>query len=263
MSIRRITGNVYELNLGKSNAFLIDDEKLTLIDTGEPDSTGLILELLQSIGRGPDDLKNILLTHSHPDHSGSAADLKAITGAKVYMHAAEKKWVEAGFVPKPEQPYFTGMVNRLIYRMFIRNAPGSITPCRIDHLVEDGDWLPVGGGIQAVHVPGHSEGQLAFFFPGAKNVLFAADTCDNLFGLGYSTFYEDFPTGERSLEKLATFDFDVACFGHGKSIMRGAGEKFSRKFIGHHHHSGGHAHPKATAVTGEGKEKVREPQTKI
>ncbi len=105
MSIRRITENVYELNLGKSNAFLIEDEKLTLIDTGEPDSSGLILELLQSIGREPDDLKNILLTHSHPDHSGSAADLKAITGARVYMHAAEKKWVEAGYIPKPENPF--------------------------------------------------------------------------------------------------------------------------------------------------------------
>lgn len=262
MSIRRITENVYELNLGKSNAFLIDDGKLTLIDTGAPDCSGHILELLQSIGRKPEDLKSILLTHSHPDHSGSAADLKAISDAKVYMHAAEKKWVEGGFVPKPEQPYFTGMVNRLIYRMFIANAPGSITPCRIDHLVEDGDWLPIAGGIQAVHVPGHSEGQLAFFFPGAKNVLFAADTCDNLFGLGYSTFYEDYATGVHSLEKLATFDFDVACFGHGKSILRGAGAKFGRKFIGHHHHHAG-VHPQKAVVASGEVVRVREPEEKI
>lgn len=262
MSIRRITENVYELNLGKSNAFLIDEEKLTLIDTGEPDSSGRILELLATIGRKPDDLKHILLTHSHPDHSGSAADLKAISGAKVYMHAAEKKWVEAGYIPKPDRPYFTGMVNRLIYRMFIEKAPGSITPCRIDQLVEDGDWLPIGGGIQAVHVPGHSEGQLAYFFPGAKNVLFAADTCDNLFGLGYSTFYEDHEAGMHSLEKLATFDFDVACFGHGKSILRGAGAKFGRKFIGRHHRPGGHAQ-KVAAVGGEKERRVREPEENI
>ncbi|WP_341836721.1 MBL fold metallo-hydrolase [Chitinophaga pollutisoli] len=261
MSIRRITENVYELNLGKSNAFLIDDEKLTLIDTGEPDRSGQILELLASIGREPDDLKHILLTHSHPDHSGSAADLKAITGAKVYMHAAEKKWVEAGFVPKPDHPYFTGVVNRLIYQMFIAKAPGSITPCAVDQLVSDGDWLPIAGGIQAVHVPGHSEGQLAFFFPGAKNVLFAADACDNLFGLGYSTFYEDYETGRHSLEKLATFDFDVACFGHGRSILRGAGAKFCRKFIGHHHHH----HPvRAQKAQGTGEAvRMREREEKI
>ncbi|WP_298711225.1 hypothetical protein, partial [Chitinophaga sp.] len=108
---------------------------------------------------------------------------------------------------------------------------------------------------------GLSKGQLAFFFPGAKNVLFAADTCDNLFGLGYSTFYEDFETGRHSLEKLATFDFDVACFGHGKSILRGAGTKFSRKFIGHHHHH----HPvRAQKVPGsEEAVRVREPEEKI
>lgn len=263
MSIRRITENVYELNLGKSNAFLIDDEKLTLIDTGAPDSSGLILELLQSIGRQPDDLKNILLTHSHPDHSGSAADLKAITGAKIYMHPAERKWVEAGYIPKPERPHFTGLVNRLIYRMFIAGAPGSITPFRIDRLLEDGEWLPIGGGIQAVHIPGHSEGQLAFFFPGAKNVLFAADACDNLFGLGYSTFYEDFEAGRHSLEKLATFDFDVACFGHGKSILHSAGMKFGRKFIGHHHHHGGHPQRAAAAVGEEAAIRVHEPEERI
>ncbi len=155
------------------------------------------------------------------------------------------------------------MVNRLIYRMFIAKAPGSITPCRIDHLVEDGDWLPIAGGIQAVHVPGHSEGQLAYFLPGARNVLFAADTCDNLFGLGYSTFYEDYEAGVHSLEKLSTYDFDVACFGHGKSILRGAGEKFGRKFIGHHHHHGGHPRRAAKAAGEEKGRRVHEPEERI
>ncbi|MBO9153887.1 MBL fold metallo-hydrolase [Chitinophaga sp. GCM10012297] len=235
MSIRRITENVYELQLGKVNAFLLEDEKLTLIDTGVPDSTGQIIEMIREVGRQPEELKHILLTHSHPDHAGSAAQLKMITGAKVYMHAAEKMNLEKGFVAKPPVPYFTSLANKLMYNLFIKNAPGLIPSAKADVLLQDGDWLPIAGGLHAIHIPGHSAGQLAFFLPGRKNVLFAADAADNLFGLGYSCFYENFTEAERSLERLSTFDFDIACFGHGKSIMRGASERFRNKFLKHKH----------------------------
>ena len=73
------------------------------------------------------------------------------------------------------------------------------------------------------------------FLPGRKNVLFAADAADNLFGLSYSCFYENFTEAEHSLERLATFDFDIACFGHGRSVMRRASEKFRSKFLAHKH----------------------------
>jgi glyoxylase-like metal-dependent hydrolase (beta-lactamase superfamily II) len=235
MSIRRITENVYELQLGKVNAFLLEDENLTLVDTGAPDSAGRIIEMIREIGRQPEDLAHILLTHSHPDHAGSVAQLKLISGAKVYMHAAEKTNVEKGFVAKPPVPYFTSLVNKMMYNLFIKNASGYIPSTKVDVLLQDGDWLPVAGGLHAIHIPGHSAGQLAFFLPGRKNVLFAADAADNLFGLSYSCFYENFTEAEHSLERLATFDFDIACFGHGRSIMQRGSEKFRSKFLAHKH----------------------------
>jgi glyoxylase-like metal-dependent hydrolase (beta-lactamase superfamily II) len=235
MSIRRITENVYELQLGKVNAFLLEDEKLTLIDTGVPDSTGQIIEMIREIGRQPEELKHILLTHSHPDHAGSVAQLKIITGAKVYMHPAEKLNVEKGFVPKPPEPHFTSLVNKLMYNLFVKNASGYIPSTKVDELLQDGDWLPIAGGLHAIHIPGHSAGQLAFFLPGRKNVLFAADAADNLFGLSYNCFYENFQEAAHSLERLSTFDFDIACFGHGRSVMRRASEKFRNRFLGHRH----------------------------
>ncbi len=255
---------MYELQLGKVNAFLVEDEKLTLIDTGVPDSTGQIIEMIREIGRQPEELKHILLTHSHPDHAGSAAQLKVITGAKVYMHPAEKLNVEKGFVAKPPVPYFTSLVNKMMYNLFIKNAPGYIPSTKVDVLLQDGDWLPVAGGLHAIHVPGHSAGQLAFFMPGRKNVLFAADAADNLFGLSYSCFYENFTEAEHSLEKLSTFDFDIACFGHGKSITRRASEKFRTKFLAHKHKAPA---PKAAkpylVVEQESIVRIQEPEEKI
>lgn len=233
MKLKRITANVYEIPLGNVNAFLIEDEELTLIDTGTPGSAVKVLHAIRSIGRDPGDLRHILLTHSHPDHAGGAAELKAQTNAKIYMHEAEADNVRNGFTPKPDVPVFTGFINKMMYNLFIKNASGDIAAATVDELIDDGDWLPVAGGIHTIHVPGHSAGQLAFFLPGQKNVLFAADTAANIIGLGYAIFYEDFQQAKHSLEKLATFDFDVACFGHGGTIRHSAATRFRNKFMKH------------------------------
>lgn len=231
MKMKRITANVYELPLGKVNAFLIEDEELTLIDTGTPGSADKILQAIRSIGRDPGDLRHILVTHSHPDHSGSAAELKAQTNARVYMHAAEIGYVQNGYVPKPAVPFFAGFMHKMMYNLFIKNAPGEIPPVTIDEVIDDGDWLPIAGGMHTIHVPGHSAGQLAFFLPGRKNVLFVADAAANMMGLGHALFYEDLQAAKHSLEKLSTFDFDVACFGHGSAIRHSAATRFRNKFI--------------------------------
>lgn len=233
MKLKRITANVYELPLSNVNAFLIEDEELTLIDTGTPGSAGKILQAIRSIGRDPADLRHILLTHAHPDHAGSVAELKAQTNARVYMHEAEISYVQSGFVPKPDVPFFTGFINKMMYNLFIKNASGAIPATTIDEIIDDGDWLPIAGGIHTIHVPGHSAGQLAFFLPGQKNVLFAADTAANMMGLGYAIFYENFEIAKHSLEKLATFDFDIACFGHGSTIRHSAATRFRNKFMKH------------------------------
>lgn len=231
MKIKRITANVYEVPLGMVNAFIVEDDSLILIDTGAPGSVGKISAAVREIGREPEDIQHILLTHAHPDHAGSVAELKQLTQAKVWMHAAEFPHLQGGFVPKPPQPVFSSLLNKLLYRLFVKNAPGEIPAATADELIEDGDWLPLAGGMHVIHIPGHSAGQVAFFMPGQKNVLFAADAADNMFGLSYACFYENLADAQHSLERLSTFDFDVACFGHGRSILKDAAERFRRRFI--------------------------------
>jgi glyoxylase-like metal-dependent hydrolase (beta-lactamase superfamily II) len=63
---------------------------------------------------------------------------------------------------------------------------------------------------------------------GAILRAFAADTCMNVMGLGWTMGYEDFEEGQRSLEKLAQLDFRVACFGHGQTILHDAGDRFRK-----------------------------------
>jgi glyoxylase-like metal-dependent hydrolase (beta-lactamase superfamily II) len=68
---RYITTGVYMLPFAVSNVYVWDwNDGVTLIDTGIPGSAATILEALASLGRSPEDVKEIVLTHFHRDLTG-------------------------------------------------------------------------------------------------------------------------------------------------------------------------------------------------
>src|SRR5689334_21048048 len=90
MPVQQIFPGVHALALGPVNVFFVEDgQKLTLIDTGYENAQDKILAGAKELGRSPQDITNIVLTHCHPDHAGSLAALKPLTGAKVWMHPLE------------------------------------------------------------------------------------------------------------------------------------------------------------------------------
>jgi glyoxylase-like metal-dependent hydrolase (beta-lactamase superfamily II) len=105
-----------------------------------------------------------------------------------------------------------------------------VEPTNIDHEVEDGVTLPIAGGLKVIHVPGHCAGQIALLWPQHGGVLFAADTCMNLMSLGLSIPYEDVALGRRSLERLGGLQFQVATFGHGRTILHDASSRFRKQW---------------------------------
>jgi glyoxylase-like metal-dependent hydrolase (beta-lactamase superfamily II) len=228
MSARQVVPGLHEIPLGFVNAFLLDTgDGLALIDTGVAGSAGKILEAVQEIGRQPAEIRHILVTHCHGDHSGSLAELKRLTGAPATMHPEDAELVRAGKSMRPVKPA-PGLVNALVCRFLLRSAPTEVEPAGVEHEVRDGEELP--GGLRAIHVPGHCAGQLAFLWPRHGGVLIAADAAANVFGLALSPIYEDLAEGRRSLAKLAALDFEVACFGHGRPIPSGAAARFRRKW---------------------------------
>ena len=59
-----------------ANVYLLVDDDLTLVDTGLPGRADLILEQIEELGYSPSDVKRIIITHHHADHTGSLAALK-------------------------------------------------------------------------------------------------------------------------------------------------------------------------------------------
>lgn len=229
MSAKQIVPGLYAIPLGVVNAFLLESsDGLALIDTGYPGDSEKMLQAVREIGKQPRDVRHIILTHAHPDHIGGFAVLKQATGAVAYIHPSDAAIATTGAGFRPLKPA-PGLAIGIMFRLFIRPVAG-IEGAEIEHQVNDGDELPIAGGLRAIHAPGHCAGQLAFLWRQHGGVLFAADACGNVTGLGWSLGYEDFEQGKRDLKKLAQYDFQVTCFGHGSAITQEASVQFKRKW---------------------------------
>ena len=224
--MRQITENAWLLALGNANAVLLrQDNELTLVDAGFPGKQQVVLDAIASLGKRPSDLRHLVFTHGHPDHIGSAAALVRMTGARTYMHAIDAPLAEGGGPFRPMTPG-RGLMQKIGFRFFW-NPAERMEPFGIDQHIADGETLQCAGGLQAVHVPGHCAGQLAFLWQGSR-LLIAGDVFTNLLGLGDPVGFEDQKEGRRSQRKLAGLTFDAAVFGHGKAITRDAVIRFQR-----------------------------------
>ena len=226
--MKQITDHLYQISLGSVNAFLLEGDGLTLVDTGVPGSTEKLLAAIRKGGKNPEDIRRIILTHWHPDHAGNAAELQRRFQARVYAHAAESDILEQGGGLRPR--YLTpGFVNWMVFTLFIKGVSGQIAPVVVDERVQDGDILPLAGGLRVVHTPGHSAGHMALLLE-QEGVLIAGDLCANVMGLAYSTVHEDLALGRQSILKAAELSFDQAVFGHGGPVTQQANAKLKAAF---------------------------------
>ncbi|GAB4021489.1 MBL fold metallo-hydrolase [Spirosoma koreense] len=227
--LQSITPSLYQLSLGTVNAFVIKDDGLTLIDTGYSDSLATIFSLLQKQGENPYAIKQVILTHAHPDHAGSASAIKDKLGIPLLAHQLEAPLLEAGSSGRSPIYPSPGLVNWLIYQFFVKGGDGSIPPVGVDERLSHNDVIPVAGGLQVIHTPGHSVGHMALWLK-EEGVMIAGDTCANLMGLSFSTVYEDRSVGLRSILAMAERPFDQAVFGHGAPLKPQASQKIKAKF---------------------------------
>ena len=228
--IQQISTHVYRIPLGAVNAYVIKDgEELTLVDTGYAKQVNKIFRALAKIGHAPEDLKRIILTHSHPDHAGSLAALVNLLNIPTLAHPADAQLIRQGIAARLPFLVSKGILNWLIFRLFIKNADNKIEPCRITEELEDGRLLPIAGGLEVIHTPGHSSGHISLLVRN-DHTLIAGDLCANIGGLALATVNEDPQLAKASILKTCQKEFEIAVFGHGKPIMKKASRVMGRVF---------------------------------
>ncbi|MFF9298081.1 MBL fold metallo-hydrolase [Streptomyces sp. NPDC014764] len=141
----------------RDNAFLVDgDDGFTLVDVGWAKAPAVLLDTVAALGRKPSDIRRVVLTHAHPDHVQGAEELRRHTGAQIFVHAADRPWLEAGRVPAEGR---CGALGRFIDRL----PAFHWTPVEADGTVADGEVVDHSGGLRVIHTPGHSPGHIVLF----------------------------------------------------------------------------------------------------
>jgi len=149
-------------------SFLIVGDGPILVDTGVPGSAPAILAAVADAGLQPADILLIVITHAHPDHAGTAAELQAATGAPIVASALDAVSLAEG----KAEPVVgrTDTAKSFAEQIAARAAaapPGpSYAPVEATIvLAEDADHLDLdeefGVHARVIHTPGHTPGGLS------------------------------------------------------------------------------------------------------
>lgn len=135
----KIIGNVYFAGIYQASTHIIKtNEGLILIDPGYRDGLFMVVESIYKLGFKLEDIKYIINTHWHRDHTEGTRALAEISGAKT-----------------------------LIGEYDCENAKKYFAP---DILIKDGDTLTLGETtVRFVYTPGHTKGTVSFFFDTEEN----------------------------------------------------------------------------------------------
>ena len=129
----RMIGNVYFVGTVEASSHLIDTgDGLILIDTGYEENAETVVESMNALGFDIKDVKIILHSHGHYDHTGATAKiLTLVPSAKTFLSFHDIRYIE-GFQP--------------------------------DFDIQDGDVIALGNTkIECWFTPGHTEGSVSFF----------------------------------------------------------------------------------------------------
>lgn len=204
-----------------------------LLDTGirTDESLHSLEASLASVGAGWEAIREILVSHLHPDHIGAAAELRRRCAAPVRMPLAEADLVR----PRdPNHKYFSeaaaflidhGVPASHIENMRKSAEAGASTYERlvVDGGIADGERIEFDGGtLVATPAPGHSPAQLCFYCPEQK-VLFSTDAILPTItpNIGVQWFYQGDPLGDyfRTLSVLHQLDVDRVVPSHGRPFQ--------------------------------------------
>ena len=218
----KIADNVYLVPGITANPYLImDEDGLTLIDTGLPGSQKMVLSYVARLGKTPRDLRRIILTHSDLDHVGGLDPLHKATGARTFASKIEAEAIALGRSSKPAAPGQPFSLARRIYTTLFKAKP-----LVIDEIVTDGQVLPILGGLRVMDTAGHSPGHISLFASDA-GILFCGDsmvgTDQGLRGSRpQMTWNPDMAAA--AVARQAALKPRIVCPGHGPVVMDAAGK---------------------------------------
>ena len=198
-----------------------DESHMALIDAGVPGQAGEICGAIAALGRSPESLTHLIVTHQDWDHVGSAGELRKIApGMKVVAHAEEAPYIDGTRLP-------IKLAARLAqYGALPDGDRGFVDawkdmyekePLPVDIQVHDGEVLDICGGLEFVHVPGHTPGHIAVLLRGCRVMVCgdAANIKDGRLAGSNPAYTHDMELADKSLKKIGGYGISGIVAYHG------------------------------------------------
>jgi glyoxylase-like metal-dependent hydrolase (beta-lactamase superfamily II) len=154
--------DIFSLRLGINSSYLIRGVKgIIMVDAGTPNKIRSFKRKLSRLYIRPQEIKLIVLTHSHFDHAGSAKEIQELTGAKIVIHESEKTFLEEGGFIMPQGVNTYGKITKQLLFPFFKKIP--FPKPKADIVLGDND-LPLyeyGVDGKIIHTPGHTHGSIS------------------------------------------------------------------------------------------------------
>jgi hydroxyacylglutathione hydrolase len=212
---------IFPIKLGLNSCYLIRGKDIVMIDGGMPNKLNMFKRKLSKLGIQSSEIKLIVLTHSHFDHSGSAREIRDFTGAKIAIHESEITYVENGgmIIPKGVNTYGK-LTKPLLFSIFKKISFPKFKP---DILITDEPYSLSMYGIDGniIHTPGHTVGSISVILDSGE--AFIGCMAHNGFPFrlrpGLPIYAQDIEAIKKCWKILIDRGIKMIYPGHGKPFL--------------------------------------------
>lgn len=157
---------------------LRDAAGLYLIDGGFIGGMSFLTRALRRRGWSGIPIRGILVTHGHLDHIRNISRLATTPDCWIAAPSLDRLHYEGKYL-------YTGASRVCGILEWVGRTLFGYAPFRIDRALTDGDEIAVWGGLQAVHLPGHTDGHMGFYSRD-RRFLFCGDLFASYRWLSYT-----------------------------------------------------------------------------
>lgn len=178
--------------------YLVDfGDELVMIDSGAGNSSSQLDRNIEMLGLKPSKLTQIILTHCHIDHIGSATYFREKYKSEIIIHELDARALETGDSMKTAANWYGT----------------TFPPTRVDRKLKGAHEILMFGkeDLHCLHTPGHTPGSISVYLDRAgQRILFGQD----IHGPFNRAFDSDIAAWRKSMNVLLLLEADILCEGH-------------------------------------------------
>ncbi len=201
-----------------SHVYLVgkpSSKDLSFIDAGMIGKGDYKVNSIKNLGIQLEDIKRIIMTHTHMDHIGCLAEIQEqIPWAELWMHTLEAEPLEQG----DDRVVYGMEMFRGICEMQYGIKPGAFK-FQVDRKLQGSENLEVGGMTwEVLHIPGHSPGSIGLYDRATKTLI-PGDVVYADYAIGrFDLHGANGPELKDSLMRLAELEVEILLPGHNQIV---------------------------------------------